>query len=257
MPRDKVTGRHQGYAFVELRTEEDADYAIKVMNMIKLFGKLLRVNKASSDKAKLNDVGANLFIGNLDPEVDEKMLYDTFSAFGTITRPPNIQRDPNTGSSKGFGFVSYDSFEAADVAIECMNGQFYGGRQVLVQYAYKKDSKNERHGTPAERLLAAAARKGTSAAGRPHMYFAAGPGQVTSAFPTVGSQMIGTQAPQAPPMLPPRTILPSSLGAPPLLGHPMPPLPPGLMPPPPPLPGAVGMPPPPPLPSPPLPPGAH
>lgn len=30
------------------------------------------------------DVGANLFVGNLDPEVDEKLLYDTFSAFGMI-----------------------------------------------------------------------------------------------------------------------------------------------------------------------------
>ena len=65
MPRDKITTKHQGYGFVEFRTEEDADYAIKVMNMCKLFGKPIRVNKASQDKKTL-DVGANLFIGNLD-----------------------------------------------------------------------------------------------------------------------------------------------------------------------------------------------
>ncbi len=41
--------------------------------MIKLFGKAIRVNKASQDKDTL-DVGANLFIGNLDPDVDEKVL---------------------------------------------------------------------------------------------------------------------------------------------------------------------------------------
>ena len=46
--------------------------AIKVLNMIKLFGKAIRVNKASQDKDTL-DVGANLFIGNLDPDVDEKV----------------------------------------------------------------------------------------------------------------------------------------------------------------------------------------
>ena len=70
--------------------------------MIKLYGKPIKVNKvipsilqfitwhiltsntqASQDKRTL-EVGANLFIGNLDPEVDEKMLYDTFSTFGMI-----------------------------------------------------------------------------------------------------------------------------------------------------------------------------
>ena len=42
--------------------------------MIKLFGKAIRVNKASQDKDTL-DVGANLFIGNLDPDVDEKVRH--------------------------------------------------------------------------------------------------------------------------------------------------------------------------------------
>ena len=36
------------------------------------------------------DIGANLFVGNLDPEVDEKLLYDTFTAFGVIVQPPNV-----------------------------------------------------------------------------------------------------------------------------------------------------------------------
>lgn len=44
------------------------------------------------------------------------------------------------------------------MAIENMNGQFFGGKQITVQYAFKKDGKGERHGTQAERLLAAQAR---------------------------------------------------------------------------------------------------
>jgi RNA recognition motif-containing protein len=36
-------------------------------------------------------VGANVFIGNLDPEVDEKLLYDTFSAFGVILQTPKVK----------------------------------------------------------------------------------------------------------------------------------------------------------------------
>lgn len=172
VPKDRVTNLHQGYGFVEFRSEEDADYAIKVLNMIKLYGKPIRVNKASQDKKSL-DVGANLFIGNLDPDVDEKLLYDTFSAFGVIVTNPKIMRDPDTGNSRGFGFISYDSFEASDAAIEAMNGQYLCNRQITVSYAYKKDTKGERHGTPAERILAA--NNPSSQKSRPHTLFASGP----------------------------------------------------------------------------------
>ncbi|XP_008941004.1 PREDICTED: splicing factor 3B subunit 4, partial [Merops nubicus] len=154
MPKDRVTGQHQGYGFVEFLSEEDADYAIKIMNMIKLYGKPIRVNKASAHNKNL-DVGANIFIGNLDPEIDEKLLYDTFSAFGVILQTPKIMRDPDTGNSKGYAFINFASFDASDAAIEAMNGQYLCNRPITVSYAFKKDSKGERHGSAAERLLAA------------------------------------------------------------------------------------------------------
>ncbi|KAK2386394.1 polyadenylate-binding protein [Trifolium repens] len=191
VPKDRVTNQHQGYGFVEFRSEEDADYAIKVLNMIKLYGKPIRVNKASQDKKSL-DVGANLFIGNLDPDVDEKLLYDTFSAFGVIVTNPKIMRDPDTGNSRGFGFISYDSFEASDSAIEAMNGQYLCNRQITVSYAYKKDTKGERHGTPAERVLAAS--NPTAQKSRPHTLFASGPPTLPNA-----PQANGTIAAPAPP----------------------------------------------------------
>ncbi|GAA5989124.1 hypothetical protein JCM10908_001167 [Rhodotorula pacifica] len=158
LPKDRISMTHQGYGFCEFLTEEDADYACKIMNQIKLFGKPIRVNMASSDRKQL-DIGANLFVGNLDPNVDERMLFDIFMAFGTLVQPAKISRDMTTGASKGFGFISYDSFEASDAAIESMNGQFLMNKPVTVSYAFKKDGKGERHGTPAERLLAAQARK--------------------------------------------------------------------------------------------------
>ena len=110
---------HQGYGFCEFLTEEDAEYACKIMNQIKLWGKPIRVNKvrfrkrnlfslpificghtgllltmlsiqASSDKKQL-DVGANLFIGSLDENVDERLLYDTFSAFGMLATTAKVR----------------------------------------------------------------------------------------------------------------------------------------------------------------------
>lgn len=47
IPRDKVTNEHQSYGFVEFKSEEDADYSIKILHMVKLFGKPIKVNKAS------------------------------------------------------------------------------------------------------------------------------------------------------------------------------------------------------------------
>ena len=158
LPKDRISGQHQGYGFVEFSSGEDADYAIRVMNMIKLFGRPIRVNRASADKTQL-DVGANLFIGNLDPSVDERVLYETFSRFGQIIQTPKLARDPDTGLSKGYGFVAFDSFEAADAAIAAMDGQFLANKTCTVSYAFKKDGRGERHGTATERMLAAQGKK--------------------------------------------------------------------------------------------------
>jgi splicing factor 3B subunit 4 len=193
MPKDRVTNLHQGYGFVEFMSEDDADYAIKIMNMIKLYGKPIRVNKASAHQKNL-DVGANIFIGNLDPEVDEKLLYDTFSAFGVILQTPKIMRDPETGNSKGYAFVNFASFEASDAAIEAMNGQYLCNRPITISYAFKKDAKGERHGSAPERLLAA--QNPLAQADRPHQLFADAP-------PTAPGQAVPTMQPVPQPMMAP------------------------------------------------------
>ncbi|OJJ81995.1 U2 snRNP complex subunit HSH49 [Aspergillus glaucus CBS 516.65] len=158
LPKDRVTQSHQGYGFVEFISEEDAEYASRIMNGIRLYGKPIRVNKASADKQKAVEIGAELFVGNLDPMITEQVLYDTFGRFGSLTSLPKIARDDNN-LSKGYGFVSFGDFESSDAAITNMNGQYLMNKQVSVQYAYKKDGKGERHGDEAERTLAAQARK--------------------------------------------------------------------------------------------------
>jgi splicing factor 3B subunit 4 len=164
LPKDRVTQTHQGYGFVEFGSEDDADYACKIMNQIRLWGKPIRVNKASADKrlqgaeGTSSGVGAELFIGNLDTLADEKVLYETFSRFGTLLSVPKVARD-DANLSKGYGFVSYSNFESSDQAIEHMHGQYMMNKEITVQYAYKKDGKGERHGDAAERALAAQARK--------------------------------------------------------------------------------------------------
>ena len=59
------------------------------LNVIQVYSNLYCV-QASSDKKQL-DVGANLFIGNLDENVDERLLYDTFSAFGMMATTAKVR----------------------------------------------------------------------------------------------------------------------------------------------------------------------
>lgn len=271
MPKDRVTQSHQGYGFVEFMSEEDADYAIKIMNMIKLYGKPIRVNKASAQSKSL-DIGANLFIGNLDPEVDEKLLYDTFSAFGVILQVPKIMRDTETGGSKGYAFINFASFEASDAALEAMNGQYLCNRPITISYAFKKDSKGERHGSEAERFLAA--QNPLPIAERPHQLFADAPPIPPGGIyapPMPAPPMFAPPAPPAmanpfaqmpfglpphPPTMPPfppglTPFAPIPGFAPAGIMRPPPPPPPsglmhGMVPPPPPPPGMVPPPPPPP-----------
>lgn len=102
-------------------------------------------------------IGAEIFIGNLDDSADERLLYDTFTAFGALAGMPRIER-PIDASRASKGFVSFASFAAADAAVGAMDGQYLAGRPVSVAYAFKDaktaGGRRERHGDEAERLLA-------------------------------------------------------------------------------------------------------
>lgn len=144
--------------------------------------------------------------------MDETTLYNAFINFGNFVQPVKLQRD-DAGNSKGFGFVFYDSFEAADQAIENMNGQFLMNKAIKVQYAFKKDNPTERHGTEAERLLAAQARKHgaiTLASAPPPPSFLTGELLFSKCYRRVLT--VSLQARMLPPGSPcPATLLPTCL----------------------------------------------
>ncbi|CEO96312.1 RRM domain-containing protein [Plasmodiophora brassicae] len=243
MPTDKVTNQHQNYAFVEFRSEADADYAMKVMNMVKLYGQSIRINRSSREKDEF-DVGANLFVGNLAPEVDEQILYNSFSVFGQVLNA-KVMHDDN-GAPRGFGFVNFATFEASDAALAAMNGQYLCNKAINVSYAYMKDStRGERHGTEAERQLAKSrAAMLPKSATKVHSHFSAGstapppPAPVAAEHPVGFPPMVppgyGYAAP--PPMHFPGAFPPPFPGAFPPPGQfaPPPMFPPGMAPPPPP-----------------------
>ncbi|EGW34938.1 uncharacterized protein SPAPADRAFT_58066 [Spathaspora passalidarum NRRL Y-27907] len=84
----------------------------------------------------------NIFIKNLHPAIDNKALHDTFSAFGKILSCKVATDD--MGQSKCFGFVHYETAEAAEAAIENVNGMLLNDREVYVgKHISKKDRESK------------------------------------------------------------------------------------------------------------------
>ena len=72
----------------------------------------------------------NIFIKNLDEQIDNKALHDTFAAFGNVLSC-KVATD-EVGRSKGYGFVHYETAEAADTAIKAVNGMLLNDKKVYV-----------------------------------------------------------------------------------------------------------------------------
>ncbi|CAF2084076.1 unnamed protein product [Brassica rapa] len=77
---------------------------------------------------------SKLFVGGLSPTTDVDILKDVFGRFGKIVDVVVIS-DRETGVSKGFGFVTYDSIDAANKAMQQMNDQELDGRIIGVNPA--------------------------------------------------------------------------------------------------------------------------
>merc|ERR1711915_43355 len=93
--------------------------------------------------ARRSGVG-NVFIKNLHESIGNASLHDTFVKFGNILSSKVAYQD---GKSKGYGFVHFETEEAANAAIENVNGMLLEGKQVYVGKFIKR---NDRIGSSAD-----------------------------------------------------------------------------------------------------------
>jgi polyadenylate-binding protein len=136
--RDAVTRRSLGYAYVNYNSAEDGEKALEDLNYTVIKGKPCRIMWSQRDPALRKTGQGNVFIKNLDVAIDNKALHDTFAAFGNILSCKVAQDE--MGNSKGYGFVHYETAEAATNAIKHVNGMLLNEKKVFVgHHIPKKD----------------------------------------------------------------------------------------------------------------------
>lgn len=136
--RDAVTRRSLGYAYVNYNNAGDGERALEELNYTLIKGKPCRIMWSQRDPALRKTGQGNVFIKNLDTAIDNKALHDTFAAFGNILSCKVAQDE--MGNSKGYGFVHYETAEAANSAIKSVNGMLLNEKKVFVgHHIPKKD----------------------------------------------------------------------------------------------------------------------
>ncbi|KOM38839.1 hypothetical protein LR48_Vigan03g222100 [Vigna angularis] len=143
---DKVTGKSRGYGFITFKNMESTQQALRASSKL-IDGRLAVCNLACeglSGTSSAPDVSLRkLYIGSLSPEVTSELLLNYFARHGEIEEG-SVAYDRDTNESRGFGFVTYKTAEAAKKAIDDLE-KTLGGRNIIVKYA---DSNKGKTGQP-------------------------------------------------------------------------------------------------------------
>ncbi|XP_022766778.1 UBP1-associated protein 2C-like isoform X2 [Durio zibethinus] len=149
---DKATGKSRGYGFITYKHMESAHSALRAPSKL-IDGRMAVCNLAceglSGASTTPDLVQRKLYIGGLSPDVTSEMLLNYFGRHGEIEEG-SVAYDKDTNESRGFGFVTYKTVEAAKKAIDDPQ-KILGGRTIIAKLA------DTHKGKPVQTQLPAAA----------------------------------------------------------------------------------------------------
>jgi polyadenylate-binding protein len=150
-------GKSKGFGFVNYEKHEEAQKAVDELHDTEFKGKKLFVARAqkkaereeelrkSYEQAKMEKLskyqGVNLYVKNLEDDVDDDKLRAEFEPFGTITSCKVMTDDK--GTSKGFGFVCFSTPDEATKAVAEMNNKMIGSKPLYVSLAQRREVRRQ------------------------------------------------------------------------------------------------------------------
>jgi len=81
---------------------------------------------------------SKLFVGGLAWATTDETLKQAFSAHGEVSEA-RVVKDRETGRSRGFGFVTFESSESAQAAKNALNNSLVDGRNIRVDFATERE----------------------------------------------------------------------------------------------------------------------
>eukprot|EP00640_Fibrocapsa_japonica_P002903 CAMPEP_0113935644 /NCGR_PEP_ID=MMETSP1339-20121228/2762_1 /TAXON_ID=94617 /ORGANISM="Fibrocapsa japonica" /LENGTH=268 /DNA_ID=CAMNT_0000937871 /DNA_START=104 /DNA_END=907 /DNA_ORIENTATION=+ /assembly_acc=CAM_ASM_000762 len=148
--KDRVTGRSRGFGFVTIKDKADVEKVLKMDH--KLDGRDLKVNMATPEGSKApraEEGGENyskkVYVGDLATSVNEAKLREAFEEFGKV-ESVQILRHPDTGTSRGFGFVTFEEVAGAGKALESTPVKVAGGDSRVTRAQPKRYNDGPRGG---------------------------------------------------------------------------------------------------------------
>ncbi|KAG9561641.1 hypothetical protein KCU77_g17639, partial [Aureobasidium melanogenum] len=140
IPDKNFQSKGFNYGFVEYDDPLAAERAMQTLNGRRVHQSEIRVNWAyQSNTTSKEDTSGHfhIFVGDLSNEVNDEVLLQAFSAFGSVSEA-RVMWDMKTGRSRGYGFVAFRDRAEAEKALSSMDGEWLGSRAIRCNWANQK-----------------------------------------------------------------------------------------------------------------------